>query len=294
MCNLLVSLTALLAVASFSAAYSVPSARIIQLPIAKELPEFPSLDDGASERITGGEYVNPTDIPYAAGILVQGPVGSRFSGGSLVSLNYVLTAASSLVIGPFPITVMLGASNMTDIGDVIPATEMVIHIDFDRESGENDIALLRLARPTVVGDTIRPVRLPNWRQLQSPFVNQLATVSGWGALFQNAPEILPLYELRRVNLPVISNLNCALRFPGWITENKICGATDMGSPCQGDQGGPLTVADPDGRSTQIGIFSYVSFLGCNSGWPAVFTRITPYLFWIQENSDVVILNDFEY
>lgn len=84
--------------ASFSTAYSVPSARIIQLPIAKKLPEFTSPDHGASERITGGDYVNPTDIPYAAGILMQGPVGNRFIGGSLVSQNYVLTAASSLVM----------------------------------------------------------------------------------------------------------------------------------------------------------------------------------------------------
>lgn len=142
--------------------------------------------------------------------------------------------------------------------------------------------------------TIRPVRLPNMRQLQSPFLNQLATASGWGALFQNAPEVLPLNDLRRVSLPVISNLNCAVRFPGWITENQICVATDMGSPCHGDQGGPLTVADPDGRTTLIGLFAYNSILGCNSGWPAVFTRVTPYLLWIAENSDVIISLDFEY
>lgn len=132
------------------------------------------------------------------------------------------------------------------------------------------------------------------RQLMSPFTGQLATVSGWGALYHNAPEVLPLHQLRRVRLPVINNVNCAIRFPGWITENQICVATEEGSPCHGDQGGPLTVADPDGRTTLIGLFAYNSVLGCNSGWPAVFTRITPYLFWIQENSDVIISPDFEY
>lgn len=93
--KLLVFLTTVLAVAT---AYSVPSARIIQLPIATELPQFDSPGDVASERITGGSGVSPTDIPHAAGILMQGPIGNRFCGGSLISLNYVLTAASSLVM----------------------------------------------------------------------------------------------------------------------------------------------------------------------------------------------------
>lgn len=40
---------------------------------------------------------------------------------------------------------------MSTIADVVPASEMVVHIDFDRQSGQNDIALLKLDRPAVLG-----------------------------------------------------------------------------------------------------------------------------------------------
>lgn len=128
----------------------------------------------------------------------------------------------------------------------------------------------------------------------SLFTNQIGAMSGWGSQHVNSPEMFPLNELRRVFLPLMDNEVCLERFPGLITDNHICAAADIGSPCQGDYGGPLTVPDPDGGTTQVGIFSFLSNYGCSSGWPAVFTRITPYLQWIERNSDVTILNNFEY
>lgn len=94
----LVTLTVLLALGSLSTAYSVPSARIIKLPIAQELPNIESLVKESSQRITGGEVVLPTDIPYAAGVIVQGPIGTRWCGGTLVSVNFVVTTASCLIL----------------------------------------------------------------------------------------------------------------------------------------------------------------------------------------------------
>lgn len=45
-------------------------------------------------RIRGGVPVAPGEIPYAAGLMIQQPIGNRWCGGSLISLNYVLTAAN--------------------------------------------------------------------------------------------------------------------------------------------------------------------------------------------------------
>ncbi|XP_058835972.1 transmembrane protease serine 9-like [Topomyia yanbarensis] len=283
----------LLTVVCANPAVLTENARIFELPIAKELPDF-DLRDVPSGRVSGGEIAAPGDVPYAVGILSQGPTGTRWCGGSLISSNFVLTVANCFVIISSPITALLGASNMTDVADIIPATTLIMHIGYDPQSNQNDIALLELFRDVQFGPTISPVRLPNWRQMQSTFNGQLATVSGWGALWQNAPELLPLNDLRRVGLPVISNTACSLRFPGAITDAQICVEAINGSPCLGDQGGPLTVADPDGNSTLVGTFSYVSILGCNSGWPAVFTRITSHLLWIQSNTNITILDDFEF
>uniref|UniRef100_A0A182Q977 Peptidase S1 domain-containing protein n=1 Tax=Anopheles farauti TaxID=69004 RepID=A0A182Q977_9DIPT len=263
-------------------AFSSHTGRRIQLPDATKTP-----------RIRGGIPVGPEEIPYAAGLMIQQPIGNRWCGGSLVSLNYVLTAASCFS-SPGATTVLLGASNMTDVEDIVMASEIIVHQAFVPSQNLNDIALVRLSRPATLSNYIRLARLPNWRQADSLFVSQLATVAGWGALAQNAPEILPLNNLHRVNGSVVTNTACNLQYLGGIAESHVCVSTSNGSPCQGDHGGPLTVQDADGGQTVIGVFSFVSVLGCDLDWPAVYTRLTKYLPWIEANSDVTIRNDFDF
>ncbi|XP_052873595.1 collagenase-like [Anopheles cruzii] len=244
-------------------------------------------------RIRGGIPVGPEEIPYAAGLMIQQSMGSRWCGGSLVSVNYVITAASCF-LDPGPTTVLLGASDTTNVADIVVASEIILHQAFVASQNLNDIALVRLARPANITNNIQLARLPNWRQAESLFIGQLATVSGWGALGQNAPELLPLNHLHRLSGTIITNAACNLQFFGGITESHICTATTNGSPCLGDQGGPLTVQDADGGHTVIGVFSFVSNLGCDVDWPAVYTRVTRYLSWIEANSDVIIRTDFDF
>uniref|UniRef100_A0AAG5DEP8 Peptidase S1 domain-containing protein n=1 Tax=Anopheles atroparvus TaxID=41427 RepID=A0AAG5DEP8_ANOAO len=255
--------------------------RSIELPVHK------------TPRIRGGVPVGPEEIPYAVGLMVQQPIGNRWCGGTLVSRNYVLTAASCFA-NPGATTVLMGASNMTNVEDIVAASEVILHQAYVPSQNLNDLALVRLSRPANLSNYIRLARLPNWRQADSLFLNQLASISGWGALGQNAPEILPLNNLHRVDGAVISNTACNLQFLGGIAESHVCVASSGGSPCQGDQGGPLTVQDADGGQTVIGVFSFLTWLGCDVDWPAVYTRLTPYLAWIEANSDVTILTDFEF
>lgn len=52
-------------------------------------------DEVRSSRISGGTVASPTDIPWAAGILInQGTSGQSFCTGVLISARFVLTAAS--------------------------------------------------------------------------------------------------------------------------------------------------------------------------------------------------------
>lgn len=124
--------------------------------------------------------------------------------------------------------------------------------------------------------------------------------------------------LQFVRVPVITNTACRLRFPTAVDETNICTSGDGGlSPCnvscifflsficsinivlfsfclheQGDSGGPLTITDADMRTTQIGAVSFGSALGCEREWPAVYARLTSFIEWIGDNSDVVIRDDF--
>ena len=56
---------------------------------------------------------------------------------------------------------------------------------------------------------------------------------------------------------------------------------------EGDSGGPLTI-DIHGARTQVGVVSFGSAKGCEKGFPGVFARVTHFLKWIQQNSDVEI------
>lgn len=57
---------------------------------------------------------------------------------------------------------------------------------------------------------------------------------------------------------------------------------------QGDSGGPFTVPDNLSRPVIIGLTSFGISLGCELGYPSVFTRITSYLDWISLASGIEI------
>lgn len=84
----------------------------------------------------------------------------------------------------------------------------------------------------------------------------------------------------------MKNSGCSPWYGGILTSNVICIKTTGGtSTCNGDSGGPLVLAD--GSNTLIGATSFGIVFGCEIGWPGVFTRITSYLDWIENNTGVV-------
>jgi len=49
----------------------------------------------------------------------------------------------------------------------------------------------------------------------------------------------------------------------------------------------MVFREDDGRDTKVGIVSFGHPSGCENGYPAVFTRVTSYLDWIQTHTGVV-------
>lgn len=159
-----------------------------------------------------------------------------------------------------------------------------IHPSFSSETNQADLAVIRLTTPANYGDYIRSVRLPNWRQVDLTFAGQLGVVSGWGRT-QNWNNDLSTY-LQFARLPIITNLACRTRFPtSTITDDQICAGGDVGGPCDGDMGGPLSVVEADGRTTQVGVVSFGFAFGCEASWASVYLRTTSFLQWIEESTD---------
>jgi secreted trypsin-like serine protease len=69
--------------------------------------------------------------------------------GSLVTENYVVSGANRLQHLPIA-TVLLGISDIDDVEDAIAVDAIIIHEEFDPETLQNDISLLRLARPAIL------------------------------------------------------------------------------------------------------------------------------------------------
>lgn len=43
-----------------------------------------------------------------------------------------------------------------------------------------------------------------------------------------------------------------------------------------------------GKTTQVGVTSFVSGAGCEAGYPHAYSRVTEFLDWIAENTDAEI------
>jgi Trypsin len=138
-------------------------------------------------------------------------------------------------------------------------------------------------------DTVKTIRLPRRSQQGTSFNGVEAKVSGWGT-GGGSGQIYPTQHLQTITLSVITNLVCTASFPIYIDSSNICTSSFRGTPCYGDEGGPMTITESDGGETLVGVTSFTASWGCSSVWPAVYSRLTSYLDWIEANSDVVIQN----
>merc|ERR1711956_45390 len=148
-----------------------------------------------------------------------------------------------------------------------------------------DLALVELPSPLPMNDYISASCLP--ASGETPAVGSMVTVTGWGKPSDSAGGISPvLREVR--DIPVMTNSDCNDVY-GIVGDGVVCIDTTGGrGSCNGDSGGPL-VKKAGGKAagdlwTQVGIVSFGSSSGCETGLPAGFTRTEYYLDWIKSET----------
>ncbi|PNF13584.1 Chymotrypsin BI [Cryptotermes secundus] len=240
----------------------------------------------AEPHITNGYTATHGQFPWQVAIIID---NSYFCGGSLISDDWVLTAAHCAInFTSFDVT--LGSSQVDILSPgsrTLQSRTSFIHEEYDSSRINNDIALIKL--PQMIDFTlyILPARLPSRAQVNDTLVGETLRCSGWGIICDDCSEISS--TLQYVDLSVITNSVCQEVFGELITDTKICVSTgDLKSPCNGDSGGPLVFQEDDGRYTEVGIVSFGHILGCERGYPVAFTRITSYLDWIEEKTGIQI------
>jgi hypothetical protein len=249
---------------------------------------YSNTNPAASGRIVGGHEVTPMHSkPYQVYLQSCSSRGCAMCGATLLNKRYAMTAmhcveeASSL-------TVALGEHNIrADIENhqakTIAVERVIKRSDYDTNSVNNDIALLRLAEDVDLTSTIVPACLPSTNSQE--YTGWQAVVSGWGTTSSGGATSDVLKETSQT---ILANTaaECVQGAGGpgstaVVPGTKLCAYKEGTDSCQGDSGGPLVVME-GGRWTVVGVVSYG--FGCATpGFAGVYARVTNYLSWIQSN-----------
>ncbi|XP_064100706.1 trypsin-1-like [Macrobrachium nipponense] len=232
-------------------------------------------------RIVGGQPTTVHEYPWQVALTTLLSY-KPFCGGSIISYKWVLTAAHCAAgATPLNLYVVIGEHNWattseTNVTQKIKALFMIVHPQYNSNTLDNDMALIKLASAVTfpADNKIAPVCLPD---PGNAYANVNATVTGG-----TQPQ-----ELYEVEVPTMTNTKCQQSHgTNSITANMICAGVDAGGKdsCQGDSGGPL-VTEVNAVQTfmvQIGVVSWGN--GCAlPNYPGVYARVNNYLDWISAN-----------
>ncbi|EDW00611.1 trypsin alpha-3 [Drosophila grimshawi] len=227
-------------------------------------------------RIVNGKQIWIEDAPWQVALLNHSELSC---GGSIISEDIILTAAQCLInTTAEQLTVRAGSSRWNSGGQLVKVSDFIIHQHFGEETHENDIALLRLARPLRLGGVAQAIQIAK----EYPANGADAFVSGWGASKYNR-DCGCRSQLRGVWLKIIDRTTCAqskYSMVGWaITKDMICASDQGKAACGRDAGGPLV-----SNNELVGIVSWGE--GCaKPGFPGVYANVAYFAYWLQNAID---------
>jgi hypothetical protein len=238
-------------------------------------------------KITGGTNAVISDFPWQVYYIA----GNYRCGGSIISENWIVTAAHCTknstggAILPSDMSVIAGTNNPYNMldGKTYYVSEVIVNENYDSQTLENDIALLKLKGPVNVVNAA-PIKLITAADVAAGATDPgvMSWVTGWG-LTHVSPSVFPA-KLQKVQLPIVTNAQAATVWStipksdimaGYLNGNK--------DACSGDSGGPMVVP-VFGEYKLAGIVSWGSS-NCNTY--GGYTRESGFENWIRVKTGIL-------
>ncbi|XP_026305115.1 trypsin-1 isoform X2 [Piliocolobus tephrosceles] len=233
------------------------------------------------DKIVGGYTCEKNSVPYQVSL----NSGYHFCGGSLIDKQWVVSAAhcyKRATNSKFSergceyrgIQVRLGEHNIEvqeGSEQFITAAKIIRHPNYNSNTLNNDILLIKLSSAAVINAYVSTISLPT----AAPSAGTTCLISGWGNTLSSGADYPD--ELQCLEAPVLTQAKCEASYSGRITSNMFCvGFLEGGKDsCQGDSGGPVVC-----NGELQGIVSWGD--GCaQKNKPGVYTKVYNYLTWIK-------------
>lgn len=270
--------------------------QVVQEPTPQSLQLFLERHN-LQDRIVGGDPVEIRDYPWQVSLQLQPQYGGdHFCGGTIINGEWILTAAHCLVwddveFQPGFMRVRAGFTGLSsNEGSYYNVVEFVLHPDYNDDTHQNDIALVRLSSPIDLTNPLtKAVKIVTQSDAAAGLTDPdvIGLVSGWGTLYSDGPSP---DTLQAAAIPIVDPSQSSYP-PSMITADMLMAGEPGLDACQGDSGGPFVVPDGFGGYKIAGIVSWG--IGCGlPGYPGLYARVSHFEEWIGQYVVVSDPNQF--
>ncbi|XP_065208152.1 venom protease-like isoform X2 [Planococcus citri] len=244
--------------------------------------------------VVGGRASKPKEYPHMA-LIGYGAISAIqwLCGGSLISENFVLTAAHCVQsTAGNPNWVRLGELDLAVSNDNArpvnyPVSQSIVHPGYHPPATYNDIALLKFRGLTAFNSYIRPICLNIFQNIP----NQKVTAAGWGSTGygEKGSSGLLSVELDMQRSELCNSLYTGQRLPhGFNDSTMLCVGYAPGGKdtCQGDSGGPLQTSNFNAGCSSVPIYKQIGIVSFGDNCalpntPGVYTKVSYFIPWIE-------------
>ncbi|KAL1442245.1 hypothetical protein MTO96_007865 [Rhipicephalus appendiculatus] len=245
-------------------------------------------------RVYNGQPISRESIPWIVQLDMTYGSDTFQCGGSIITRNVILTAGHCLFMllrFPDSVDVWIGSTRAFH-GTSVKAARLKVHPRFlNQREMVYDVGLLKLAKDLKFNRKTKPVCLP---EEKLDVGGKSLLVAGWGKTeTANTSKVLLYTQVDGLTDEACGDFLQIFRNPYTRRRIKpgpiICAKGSSTNSCavepnctvpRGDSGGPLTLQDERGRSTQVGMVS-VGY-NCSVAFPVLYSSAAFHRQWIKK------------